>query len=107
MACIDLQPRVPRFVAAPAHRRFHARVGRHEGRSRDRTGVHDRPAGSAGPGDSGPNVLGHGASSGAIWRIDPDHDLVIVVGRSGFNDGPQNAVWATKLAAAVADGLSD
>jgi CubicO group peptidase (beta-lactamase class C family) len=65
------------------------------------------PPGPRDQGVLGPNVLGHGASSGAIWRIDPDHDLVIVVGRSGFNDGPQNAVWATKLAAAVADGLSD
>jgi CubicO group peptidase (beta-lactamase class C family) len=32
----------------------------------------------------GPNVIGHGAASGSVWRIVPDHDLVIVVGRNRF-----------------------
>ncbi len=32
----------------------------------------------------GPHVIGHGAASGSVWRIAPDHDLVLVVGRSGY-----------------------
>jgi hypothetical protein len=63
------------------------------------------PPGARERGVLGPNVIGHGASSGAIWRIDPDHDVVIVVGRSGFKDGPSNELWAAKLVAAVAEGL--
>ncbi len=63
------------------------------------------PPGARERGVLGPNVIGHGASSGAIWRIDPDHDVVIVVGRSGFKDAPSNEMWATKLVAAVAEGL--
>src|ERR1700690_500585 len=63
------------------------------------------PPGARERGVLGPNVIGHGASSGAIWRVDPDHDVIIVVGRSACKDGASNEVWAAKMAAAVADGL--
>ncbi len=63
------------------------------------------PPGPRERGVLGPNVIGHGASSGAIWRIDPDHDVIIVVGRSGFKDEASNEAWATKIAGVVADGL--
>jgi CubicO group peptidase (beta-lactamase class C family) len=63
------------------------------------------PPGSRDNGVLGPNVIGHGASSGTILRIDPDHELVIVVGRSAYKDGHTNADWAAKLAKAVADGI--
>jgi len=53
----------------------------------------------------GPNVIGHGAASGSVWRVDPDHGVIIVVGRSGFKDGAANVAWTTKLVKAVADGL--
>ena len=36
------------------------------------------PPGARERGVLGPNVIGHGASSGAIWRVDPDHDVIIV-----------------------------
>jgi CubicO group peptidase (beta-lactamase class C family) len=45
------------------------------------------PSGPRSEGALGPNVIGHGAASGSVWRIAPDHDLVIVVGRDGFAGG--------------------
>jgi len=54
----------------------------------------------------GPNVIGHGASSGTMFRIDKDHELVVVVGRNGFKDGQTNDTWEAKLAKALADGMT-
>jgi hypothetical protein len=64
------------------------------------------PRGPRQKGVLGPNVLGHGASSGVTWRIDPDHDVVIVVGRDGFKDASTEDAWQTKLVAAVAAGIT-
>jgi CubicO group peptidase (beta-lactamase class C family) len=63
------------------------------------------PPGPREKGVLGPNVIGHGASSGVTWRVDLDHDVIIVVGRSAAKDASANEEWATKLAAAVAEGL--
>jgi CubicO group peptidase (beta-lactamase class C family) len=64
------------------------------------------PHGARQAGVLGPNVIGHGASSGVTWRIDPDHDVVIVVGRDGFKDTSTEDTWQTKLVAAVATGIT-
>jgi CubicO group peptidase (beta-lactamase class C family) len=53
----------------------------------------------------GPNVVGHGAASGSIWRIALDHQLVIVVGRNQFDNGGENDAWAEKLVSRVAENL--
>ncbi len=63
------------------------------------------PPGPRDKGVLGRNVIGHGASSGTTWRIDPDHDLVIVVGRDGFGDARTEESWQTKLARTIADGI--
>jgi CubicO group peptidase (beta-lactamase class C family) len=63
------------------------------------------PPGPRDGGLLGPNVIGHGASSGAVWRVDPDHGVIIVVGRNGFADGPTNQMWTTKLVGVVAAAL--
>lgn len=63
------------------------------------------PPGPRELGPLGPNVVGHGASSGAIWRIDPDHGVIVVVGRSAYKDAASNDLWAAKLVSAVAEGL--
>jgi CubicO group peptidase (beta-lactamase class C family) len=64
------------------------------------------PHGPRGNGVLGPNVIGHGASSGATWRIDPDHEIVVVVGRDGFKDAQTEERWQTKLVSAVAAGIT-
>lgn len=66
------------------------------------------PPGPREQGVLGSNVIGHGASSGSVWRVDPAHQVVIVIGRSGFlkNDWDAQNRWTTKFVKAVADGLS-
>lgn len=63
------------------------------------------PPGPREAGPLGPNVFGHGAASGTVWRIDPDHEVLVVVGRSGFKDFQTNSAWTTKLVRAVAEGI--
>jgi len=63
------------------------------------------PPGPREKGVLGPNVIGHGASSGVTWRVDRDHELVVVVGRNGFKDAATNDLWATNLARTLAAGL--
>ncbi len=53
----------------------------------------------------GPNVVGHGAASGSVWRIALDHQLVIVVGRNEFDGWGDNEAWVEKLVARVAENL--
>ncbi len=53
----------------------------------------------------GPNVFGHGAASNSVWRVDPDHNLVIVIGRNKFKDSNSTNVWAAKFAKVLAEGL--
>jgi small subunit ribosomal protein S20 len=63
------------------------------------------PPGPRESGVLGPNVLGHGASSGVTWRIDLSHHLIVVVGRDGYKQLSANDEWATKLAKVLADAL--
>ncbi|MDP9000137.1 MAG: serine hydrolase [Myxococcota bacterium] len=65
------------------------------------------PPGPRARGVLGPNVLGHGASSGAIWRIDPAHEAIVVVGRDGYRQASANDAWATKFVEALADAFVD
>jgi CubicO group peptidase (beta-lactamase class C family) len=65
------------------------------------------PPGPREQGVLGPNVVGHGAASGVLWRIAADHDLVIVVGRNGFKNGADNQRFGSKLVEAVARGLDN
>jgi CubicO group peptidase (beta-lactamase class C family) len=63
---------------------------------------------SSGPreqGVLGPNVFGHGAASGSIFRVDPDHQLVVVIGRNAHRDWGSNERFAASFMAAVAAGL--
>jgi CubicO group peptidase (beta-lactamase class C family) len=53
----------------------------------------------------GPNVVGHGAASGTVWRVALDHQLVAVVGRYGFKDGSEHEAWTSKLMARLAENL--
>ena len=63
------------------------------------------PSGPREKGVLGPNVIGHGAASGVTWRIDRDHDLVVVVGRNGFKDYRTSDEWQTKFVKTLAEGL--
>lgn len=60
------------------------------------------------PGDEpvlGPNVIGHGAASSSVFRVCPDQDMVIVVGRRGSKDYAGTGIWAAKLAKVLADRM--
>ncbi|MBC8132543.1 MAG: serine hydrolase, partial [Deltaproteobacteria bacterium] len=63
------------------------------------------PPGPREQGVLGPNVIGHPASNGVTYRIDKDHDLVVVIGRNGFKDARTNETWAAKFAQTLAQGL--
>jgi CubicO group peptidase (beta-lactamase class C family) len=65
------------------------------------------PQGEREHGVMGPNVIGHGASSGSIWRVDLDHDWVVVIGRGAYKDVIANEVWATKFMRILAPSLLD
>ncbi|MGC4091177.1 MAG: serine hydrolase [Polyangiaceae bacterium] len=64
------------------------------------------PSGPREKGVLGPNVVGHGAASGATFRVAPEQQLVIVVGRSGNKDWSANERNASKFVAAVAAELA-
>jgi CubicO group peptidase (beta-lactamase class C family) len=53
-----------------------------------------------------PNVFGHGAGSGAIFRVDPDHQLVVVIGRNAHAGWGTNQRLAAKFMASLAEGLT-
>jgi CubicO group peptidase (beta-lactamase class C family) len=63
------------------------------------------PPGPREKGLLGPNVVGHGAASGTTWRIDRDHQLVVVIGRDGFKDAAANDEWAAKFVQVLSDAL--
>jgi CubicO group peptidase (beta-lactamase class C family) len=63
------------------------------------------PPGPRAQGALGPNVLGHGAASGVLWRVAPAHDLVVIVGRNDFSSGSANEGWGSKFVEAVADDM--
>jgi len=65
------------------------------------------PPGSREYGLLGPGVVGHGASSGTVWRIDKAHELVVVIGRDGYRDWHANEEWTTKFMKALAESLSN
>jgi CubicO group peptidase (beta-lactamase class C family) len=53
-----------------------------------------------------PNVFGHGAASGSIFRVDPEHQLVVVIGRDAHAGWGKNERLAAKFISAVAEGLN-
>jgi CubicO group peptidase (beta-lactamase class C family) len=52
-----------------------------------------------------PNTFGHGAASGSIFRVDPDHDIVIVIGRNQAKSSGKNDEFAATFARTLAEGL--
>lgn len=69
------------------------------------TWMPDSPDNSRAAGPLGPNVFGHGAASGSVFRVDPDHQLVVVIGRDAFRDSGENNRFAAELMRELAGGL--
>jgi CubicO group peptidase (beta-lactamase class C family) len=67
----------------------------------------DSPDGSREKAVLGPNVFGHGAASGSIFRVDREHQLVVVIGRNAHKDGPSNERLAAKFISSLAEGLKE
>lgn len=65
----------------------------------------DPPSGPREQGVLGPNVFGHGAASGSIFRVDPDHQLVVVIGRNEHKGWGENERFAAMFMKALAEGL--
>ncbi|MCW5941629.1 MAG: beta-lactamase family protein [Fimbriimonadaceae bacterium] len=63
------------------------------------------PEGPREKGALGPNVVGHGSASASVWRVAPDHDLVVVIGRNAFKDYAGTGAWAAKFMAILKDGM--
>jgi CubicO group peptidase (beta-lactamase class C family) len=55
----------------------------------------------------GPNVFGHGAASGSVFRIAPDHELVVVIGRDAPRDWRKNEEFTAAFMKTLAEGLRD
>src|SRR6185436_14353972 len=55
----------------------------------------------------GPNVIGHGAASGSVFRVDPDHQLVVVIGRDRFRDSAENDRFTASFLQTLAAGLAE
>lgn len=53
----------------------------------------------------GTHVVGHGSGSNSVWRVDFDHDLVIVIGRDRENDYSLTNDYIARFIKTVADGL--
>lgn len=53
----------------------------------------------------GPNVIGHGAASTSVWRVDLDHDLVLVIGRNGAKEWDHAVQWTNRFVEELAKGL--
>jgi CubicO group peptidase (beta-lactamase class C family) len=67
----------------------------------------DSPDGTREKAVLGPNVFGHGAASGSIFRVDPDHQVVVVIGRNAHAGWAANERLAAKFIAALAEGLKE
>jgi CubicO group peptidase (beta-lactamase class C family) len=67
----------------------------------------DAPDGVREHGALGPNVFGHGAASGSIFRVDPDHQLVVVIGRNAHAGYGLNERLAAKFIKALSEGIVD
>jgi CubicO group peptidase (beta-lactamase class C family) len=65
----------------------------------------DSPSGERAQGVLGPNVFGHGAASGSIFRIDPDHELVVVIGRNEHAGWGKNEQFAAAFMKTLAENL--
>jgi CubicO group peptidase (beta-lactamase class C family) len=70
------------------------------------TWLPDSPDGSREKAVLSPNVYGHGAGSGTIFRVDPDHQLVVVIGRNAHAGWGTNQRLAAKFVASLAEGLT-
>jgi CubicO group peptidase (beta-lactamase class C family) len=66
----------------------------------------DAPGGVRSEAPLSPNTFGHGAASGSIFRIDPDHDVVVVIGRNEFSSYGKNDQFAASFMKTLADGLA-
>jgi CubicO group peptidase (beta-lactamase class C family) len=53
---------------------------------------------------AGARVYGHGAASSSMFRVDPDRELVVVVGRVGTTDWGVATRQAAKFMAAIVEG---
>jgi CubicO group peptidase (beta-lactamase class C family) len=53
----------------------------------------------------GQGTFGHGAASGALLRVDPEHDMVIVMTRNAW--GSNLDKYQPKFLAAIVDNLAD
>ncbi|HTV22060.1 MAG TPA: serine hydrolase [Polyangiaceae bacterium] len=65
----------------------------------------DAPEGDRSKAPLSPNTFGHGAASGSIFRVDPDHQLVVVIGRNAHSGRATNLRLAAKFVEALAQGL--
>jgi len=65
----------------------------------------DAPGGDRAQGPLGPNVFGHGAASGSIFRVDRDHQLVVVIGRNAHTRRDVNDRLSATFIQALAQGL--
>jgi CubicO group peptidase (beta-lactamase class C family) len=65
----------------------------------------DAPDGKRENAPLSPNTFGHGAASGSIFRVDPDNDIVIVIGRNQAKSYAKNDEFAASFARTLADGL--
>jgi CubicO group peptidase (beta-lactamase class C family) len=65
------------------------------------------PEGPREKGILGPDVFGHGAASHSVWRVDPKHELVVVIGRNAGRDWGQSLAWAAKFMQILADGMQE
>jgi CubicO group peptidase (beta-lactamase class C family) len=53
----------------------------------------------------GPRTIGHGAASGAVFRVDPDNDLVVIM--HPHTAGPKRAEFFPKFLRMIVEGIAD
>jgi len=54
----------------------------------------------------GLNVVGHGSGSHSVWRVDFDHDLVVVIGRNREQNYSVTNQFIGRFIKTLADGLA-
>jgi CubicO group peptidase (beta-lactamase class C family) len=65
----------------------------------------DAPDGERSQAPLSPNTFGHGAASGSVFRIDPDHDIVVVIGRNEHVSAGKNQQFAASFMKTLAESL--
>ncbi len=66
----------------------------------------DGATNEASEGPLGPNVLGHGSASMSVWRVAPDQEVVVAIGRSGFRDGALTTAYTNRFMQTLAEELA-